>query len=406
MISLYYKQIASFAVSLISVFTIWLHKYHQYTGAYTYMTWIFTSYIALDSFSKLQTDFLIHHILSLLFGYYQWMISPNYEIPFVANTMYYFLQCEISSIFMVFRYWITHPWLATLNDLCFIVTFFKYRVYDYYVYIIHPSSTFYEMLVFYADHSASAKYAFTISAYGLYAINLYWFTIFMKTLYKKVMRAYPWLNSLAIQHGVCSYIAWIQLPVTVYRYTQGNGLHRFALIELYGVICLCMSTYRYHRYTCEKIVNCENTYRWPFVNSYKWNTWMALFVEDQFAIHVRCLTTILTKYDNDRIFLFLSACVHIVSMYAMKCNVLKLQQDEKYEKTDFFALNRWIVFIPIFYDVVLQMRVISYENSIGLALASYMMILTATVRPFYQCTHIALHVWAIVQAYYLVSPRE
>jgi hypothetical protein len=93
-------------------------------------------------------------------------------------------------------------------------------------------------------------------------------------------------------------------------------------------------------------------------------------------------------------------------MYAMKCNVLKLQQDEKYEKTDFFAMNRWIVFIPIFYDVVLQMRVISYENSIGLALASYMMILTATVRPFYQCTHIALHVWAIVQAYYLVSPRE
>lgn len=401
-VAMSYRNIAAFTISALSILAVWAHQQYQYTDSYTTITYLFTAYIAADSFHSLAPDFRIHHLFSLMFGYYQWVHAPDYSIPIVATTMYHALNNEISSLFLVLKHWITHPWLAAINNLAFMVTFFKYRLLDYYAHLIHPSSTMYAMAALYETDSAIAKYGLIVPIWGLFALNLYWFTIILKMVYKQFIRNHS--NSLAVQHAVCSYIGFIQLPVSIYRYIQYTAFPRFAFHVLFGVVFLSISSYHYHQYIYREIVdNANNTYQWPPVNSNQWYTWKILFTKDQWAIHVRCLLCIFSAYEGDPFVFCVSACIHAASIYAMKRH---LSNPCGGSMDPFFAVNRMIVSVPIVCDVILLMCKISSEDAIGLAISSYMMILVASIRPFYQWTHIGLHAWAIVQAYYIVSPRQ
>ena len=121
-------------------------------------------YFAID-FCIVPLDKKIHHVLALICVYSNLNIPESQIIkPLIINT-------EISTIFLTLI-----PYYEKCSIL-FVLTFFKYRIYDFCVTL--------------PMHSAllTRNPIIGIGAYGLFALNLYWGTIICKKL-KKAFHKY------------------------------------------------------------------------------------------------------------------------------------------------------------------------------------------------------------------------
>ena len=126
---------------------------------------------------------ILHHI----FVFLMWTVKYSYllDMSRFSTIIITLLNTEISTIFLVFKSLFKNTnisflqKLAIYNDLLFVITFMKYRVYDFHVNIVQNPNT-YELI----EPNDIWK---TIHIYsgicGIYLLNLYWGVYILKKVY-------------------------------------------------------------------------------------------------------------------------------------------------------------------------------------------------------------------------------
>tara|TARA_B100000424_G_C22935096_1_gene497552 strand:- start:215 stop:685 length:471 start_codon:yes stop_codon:yes gene_type:complete len=143
-------------------------------------------YLSVDTlfipFNKI--DMLIHHYLTITSCIYALLYVDLYINTYAAKQL---LITETSSIFLGLKYFTkkSNKLLSTFIDLLFLVSFLKFRVYDFGKNVIF-NNYYYESLDY--NSSEYKKRWVYRNTFGLYAIQLYWTMIIIKILVKSFLK--------------------------------------------------------------------------------------------------------------------------------------------------------------------------------------------------------------------------
>lgn len=182
-------------------------------------------YAAIDLCTCTTYEMRLHHLFVFFIILYGQDVSL--EDRFLMS--YPLLKTEISSVFLVLKYWIPETsWIYPLNLAIFYVTFLKYRVYDYYVELLHNNLLFDFLEKTYPDHHFTPGF---VAIYGLYILNLYWAFVLTKIVYKTLVRPTDRLC-----HFLCSYLYILNIPVAFFIYPS------IRMYDMTGIVLLSLCT--------------------------------------------------------------------------------------------------------------------------------------------------------------------
>jgi len=307
---------------------------------------------------------------------------------------YPLLKTEISSIFYVLKYWLpTKSIIYNINAILFYISFFKLRIFDFYYEVIYNNSKFEIIFENYSQTNYLLSSILLISCYGLYLLNLYWFLIINKIVYKEIAKVVN-INTEKICHFICSYIHWINIPVAFYIYSYNPNEKN--IIDMVGVTVLSISSYIYHYDIFDRLYNKKIE---EYINPDKNN--IVMFLNDTICINLRGFLIIVTNYyynPHFSVIIATSGLVHLASIYHNILNILELFIDNT--KINFLNNHNIITGMPIVYDVSLLLMNSPIEIAIPFLFVNIMMILIFVVEPFYKLTHVGFHILLIAQNYY------
>lgn len=230
LIKIYIAFIISFIISFLSIF--------YNTNYYLQICLnIFTSYVSIDVFFS-TPDLVLHHI----FGFFACQFITENNIDFMINNDIYktFFNTEFSTIFLSIKLLI--DWYKkdiekskyikfikiyyTINDMIFLYLFYKLRIHDYFNNIIKNENlyiTIYDNI----NNSIIKNIKIYTSIYGLFILNIYWFFIICKKLYKQVIvKLFPSIDN----ELNAKYIININYLIIIYYYLK--NIKKYVLFDL------------------------------------------------------------------------------------------------------------------------------------------------------------------------------
>lgn len=192
-----YQSGVGFVIALHTIYTL---KYYENLDT---LSFIILAQLSIDSFFT-NIDQLIHHLSVIMLATFVY----NYNISIDHRNILYrtILPVEVSSIFLSLRPFFNmyrkklknRPYtedihqqaliikkLENINNMVFVITFIKFRIYDYYVDIINGHE-FNEIIYYYAESDILSNAYFYSGIYTLYGLNLYWFSKILRILYKMI----------------------------------------------------------------------------------------------------------------------------------------------------------------------------------------------------------------------------
>ena len=348
----------------------------------------------VDFFLTKNTDLRLHHacIFGILFYNSYYSVSAESRFPF----LYPLLKTEISSLFYVLKYWLPpkSPFYG-INSLLFYIAFYKFRIWDFYSGIIHNHTTLSTVFNRYSGSNAVMSAVLSASCYGLYILNLYWFLILNKILYKQIVKRIPNINTDKICHLLCSLLHWINIPVAILVYSsRPNEKHLFDVV---GIMALSVSSYQYHAPIYKRLVTGElQEYNAPDKSN------IVSFFNDALFINLRGFLVVVAHYYESPLFisvLCLSGVFHVMSVYYCVLNMF--QKDIEEDDRLFSIQHNTIMAIPIAVDVFFIFMRSPTEIAVPFLLVNVVMGLLFVVEPFYRMNHMAFHLMLIAQNYYM-----
>lgn len=205
-----FQNIISFAIYVTMT-------YYYFTDNFEPCHNILYAYLAFDVFFA-QPDAILHHICCFI------MLSGKNTYNLTNEEIYIqmkpLIKTEISSIFLVFKLVYENNLpdsikqnrivkvLYHINDLTFVTTFVKTRIWDLlFDAVLNPE--IHRRNATHAEDSILRNLHLYSGFYGLYILNLYWFAIICKKMYKTliinggindkpVKRVLPWTPFLAL----------------------------------------------------------------------------------------------------------------------------------------------------------------------------------------------------------------
>lgn len=184
-----------------------------------YLMPIIGIHATIDLFMTKKLDIKIHHLC--IFGFssyiYYYQVPPEVRILFC----YPMIKTEISTIFLALKEYIpkNSVW-HSINLILFYVSFFKLRVLDYYSDILHKHDLLNFIIRGYSSGNLLLSAILVTSCYCLYILNIYWFFILNKILYKILTKVFSGMNIDQTSRWLCPYIHILNIPLTVYIYFQ------------------------------------------------------------------------------------------------------------------------------------------------------------------------------------------
>lgn len=165
------RDYASFFISIVSSYIYFTN------GDFKTISHFIAMYLITDLFINKKVDLYIHHVIGLILYTFMYTSSGSEHIfmkPFIA--------VEISSVFYSIKFLYPKNYFSTLNDLLFVVTFFYYRIYNYY-YSVILNEDINNMI---ENTGQISKYFYYSAVYNLYALNMYWFSKILRIILKKL----------------------------------------------------------------------------------------------------------------------------------------------------------------------------------------------------------------------------
>ena len=181
-----YKDIEPYSNLLLTIISIFVCYTIYYEMNYYITLYTLVCYLSVDTlfipFNKI--DMLIHHYLTITSCIYALLYVDLYTNTYSAKQL---LITETSSIFLGLKYFTkkSNKLLSTFIDLLFLVSFLKFRVYDFGKNVIF-NNYYYESLDY--NSSEYKKRWVYRNTFGLYAIQLYWMMIIIKILVKSFLK--------------------------------------------------------------------------------------------------------------------------------------------------------------------------------------------------------------------------
>jgi hypothetical protein len=349
-----------------------------------------------DFFLTKSIDLKLHHICIFGIIFYNNYNNVSQEDRFIF--LYPLLKTEISSIFYVLKYWLPQKtMLYNVNTILFYLSFLKLRIYDFYYEIIYNNVSFDIIFKKYSYSNYYLSSILLISCYGLYILNLYWFLIMNKILYKTITKIINNINTDILCHNLCSYLHWINIPLSFYIYS--NNPNEKNMIDMAGISILSMSSFMYHNDIYKRLYYKKIE---EYIIPNKDN--IILFINDSIAINIRSFLVVFTNYYNSKYLLFvlfISFLLHILSIYHSNINILKLFINYDKNKDTFFNIHNLNIALPIGCDVFLIFINSPIEIAIPFLLVNIIIIFLFLIEPFYKLTHVFFHILLIVQNYYM-----
>lgn len=241
-----WQNIAALGVVL---YTVYLYSIDNITPCHG----LLTTYFIFD-FAFANPEALLHHTLSLMVL----SCTPSYGYnQDEANTVLRpFVKTEISTIFLLLKLLYEQKasneiaqnrivkTLCGINDLFFITTFMKTRLYDLtFDAMLNPE--IHQNNQKYLQDSTIKNLHFYVGFFGLYMLNLYWTAIIFRKLFKDlvVKTRFAWINTQAMAERVLPWTLFLcMLPYVPYiNASNGNILYDFT-----GTTILAMASYVYH----------------------------------------------------------------------------------------------------------------------------------------------------------------
>jgi len=402
-----YQNIACISVSVIALLnTLWTNAHNTF---HNFSVPFILVYFIVDLRFASTWEMRIHHILGLAGIAFKliYNVQPEYDWSF-TRALY---KTEISSFFLVFKYVLSEKtkqnpdsklWsrLTHANNAIFFVTFFKYRILDYgRDVILNPEN--YALLEDYTQNSWFRHAFLNLSFYGLYALNLYWFTIMCKVLFKQTIR--KWINlktAFITERKVTSFTYFIAIVTSVGIYSKSPN--ESYLYDFVGVGVMSLASYNYH----SSVVQYYKAHGKLKYTSYDI---LGAFVLDQFAIHLRSFLCSVSAlyYSEHREYVFITASAHIGTLIAFtryiynlkrdRCDIVYDPADEK--ATRFVSICNAMTILPSMVDCVIIVSNSSTRlAAVQMVFAAYFCGLVIYLNPLYEFNHIAFHVGIILHA--------
>jgi len=366
----------------------------DYIKPYDLIIPIMCAYVTIDFFIIRSYLSKLHHIcvLIIIFYNYYYNVSANHRFLF----LYPLINTEISCIFYVMRYCIPKTSvLHTMNLILFYIAFLKFRIYDFYYKILF-TDLFNIAFLQYSNANYLLSALLIVSCYILYFLNLYWFMLMNKILYKILVKDTKY-NSDILCRYLCSYIFLLNIPLSFYIYA--NNIQGKHIIDFTGIIILTITTYKYHSSIYTRLRNNDiEEYNVPDNHS------IILFMNDIIAIHIRALFSVITNYFDTVIFyyvMFIFTIIHCLSIYFNIVLSVKLILDYDKYKNNFTRISNIIMAIVSGFDMLVIYINSPNKIAIPFLIISILLSIITFSTPFYRLSHAAFHVVLIIHTYYI-----
>ena len=315
---------------------------------------VLSIYFIFDFFI-VNTSLKIHHFLSLFAIYTNYFIlqdsSSKYEM------FYLIVNTEISNIFYVLVPYIKHPTFKNINNSLFLLSFFKYRIYVFYLFLYNP----------HLIHLLSVSNNMYIIFFGFFGLNLFWFCILCKIACK------PFFKNDVLKmkcQSITSYIYFINIPLSLYVYKTIN-------LDVFGILLLAISSYFYHTNAKNQLV---------LYGKYTYEI-MPYFYIDNLCIHIRSILACIDYFKK------ISCVYHYVS-YIIILIFTPFSNVEKYA---------CLTYIPVLADICFTIYNdnVSYILKMNMIFMMYLIGLVGYINPFYDINWVIFHILLIIQTYFI-----
>ena len=349
----------------------------------------------IDFFLTKSYDIKLHHLCILGILFYNNYYNVSTQDAFVI--LYPLVKTEISSIFYVLKYWLPEKTIIyDVNVVLFYVSFVKLRIFDFYYEILYNNYSFDIVFQIYSQSNYYTSTILLLSCYGLYILNLYWFFVMNKMIYKKVLKMVN-INTDALCHYLCSYLHWINIPLSYYIYAYNPN--KKYIFDMIGITSLSILSYRYHNDVYRRLDDKQiKEYSIPNKDN------IILFFNDNLAIHVRSFLVTTTNYYNSQYILFvvcISGINHISCIYCGILNMFNIITDYDKNKQSFTYYHNIFSAMPLVCDLFFICINSPIEISIPFLLVNIVIGILFMIEPFYKLTQVGFHVLLILQNYYM-----
>ena len=393
-----YTHLALFGISAITIINV-NYDYNYSANLNLIKYYLLGELFILPSKKK---DIFAHHLITIgLCSYLQY-----YNIDMTTNfySTKQLLMTEVSSLFLSIVSYIKSANMQSniakkiegISMVLFILSFGKYRIYDYYNNII-TNDYFYETVTTNDSHCQYFwKYSVT---YGLFLLNIYWFAIITKVMWKRI----DFYFSYKLSEYFLQYSYFICTLTTIFTYmlnstdSQKNSMGEYYLMDVISNGFLAITSYKFHNYLYKQFEQREN-----FVIST--NEYLQFMGVDIIAIHLRAITQVyvhlkIHNLDNTLFSLQIAhilSCIWTVSYIVYSFNelqkrgetILYTNRSAKYKTMDiWFGLNP---FIGIIFSVTgVYGETYNTHNTL---ICLYLISLVTWLQPFYSMNHLAIHI--------------
>jgi hypothetical protein len=397
----YYEKISSFSISLLSFIGLSIYNENQSAYFLKLISYMLSGYLFCDLFIA-KGDAIWHHIFCLCCGYS--------GIQFIPMNLQYILflptfNTEISTIFFTTKLWLDEykgkknsifNIFYGVNDLLFFSLFFKLRIYDYYFKIVQNPEA--HTVITNNIVNDMDKILIYIGLYGLFGLNIYWFSIICKKLYKQiVIKMVPFLDSKKIAECMLTVSFFVNFYIAYVNYSV--NMNSYHLFDLCGLFMLSIASGNYHYSKYKYMENNQD------VNVFS-NELIEHFMYDKYAIQMRsffALTTVYLANGTSNKIVYLSGFYHIMSFLSFNMNTIKLIIDnddcESEVSKNIMKKLDIITIIPCLLDTAIV--ILYHTNNVCLKselfFISVMIYFVLSVKPFYNLNHVLLHVLLMYQ---------
>lgn len=321
-----------------------------------------------------------------------------------------FEQCISPSIFKQ---------INTTVNLGFFVTFFKFRIWDYYWNVTTNMDIHENMEKYYTGN------LFMLNVIGFQLLNLYWFILICKIAFKPLIRSITIQTARIIQHKIVSYLQFVNLAVIGAVYSWNPQASQ--LIDMAGVFILSVANYRHHNHVYELCKTGEQI-------EYTSGKVVLNFITDQLTINLRYALALVSiiSHSNEPwkfimpIFMHIGVSIsntsYIRGLVNNKVTIeyysnYRISESRSRESThviphqndDYLTTEKTREFtrfifgsngICLVLDLAFTIAIFNYNTlTLHLVFSCCLCFMIIVMEPFYELNHVAFHLASILQGF-------
>ena len=379
------KQIINLIITFYSLYEL--------NYGYKYLPKVLLLYFSIDIYFQEKREGVIHHIISLFLSYFFYISLLNETINDLKNIIDLGIIMEYSNIFLFLKNIldkidvenmseltkIKHKAFKTITELGFIFCFVRYRLIENYLFLFKNN---FEILCNAFDLDAYIIYFIVIS---LKLLNIYWFIIILKKIYKKLF-----INSYINTELYSEYTEkYISLLFPIYIFTKNMFLYKwYYYFDTLGVLIFSLNKFLFHNYNIKSII---------YPNNYLLiENWLNYYV---FSIHAFNIKTFFNSFticiylNNNLYYIFFCFLLFVHTQIFLHYKLIKSQHSDL-KLTNYFSMYEtknniyyWMCvnhFWFIFNNLITSLFLNNDEHFIHNFIVLYITLIVMIVKPFYK----------------------